>query len=206
MNALRKQDHCPLRAVLLTCDGHECSRYPLQLPSADEIEYWKSPDKVGYLQSQGDVIKSWRNRWFVLKQGYLFRFYNDKVSESNKPRGVVDISKVQDVKVSQRSALHGVPTRGPDCSAACSSAAEPAHGCPPARERARWPPQVLPGRSNTIQLKTTSGGVVCYIANSETEVVEWVSAIESAMAKIHKHVAGAPGTQERCWTCHSCGP
>mgnify|MGYP001807289483 CR=1 FL=1 len=43
------------------------------------MEYWRSPDKAGWLQSQGDVIKNWRNRWFVLKQGYLFRFYNDKV-------------------------------------------------------------------------------------------------------------------------------
>ncbi|EFJ42554.1 hypothetical protein VOLCADRAFT_119370 [Volvox carteri f. nagariensis] len=118
-----------------------------QLPSADEVEYWRSPDKAGWLQSQGDHLKNWRNRWFVLKQGYLFRFYNDKVTEATKPRGVVDLSKVQDVKV-------------------------------------------LPGRANTIQLKTTSGGTVCYIAGSETEVVEWVSAMEGAMQKICKHIAG----------------
>ncbi|GLC56985.1 hypothetical protein PLESTB_001170500 [Pleodorina starrii] len=117
------------------------------LPSADEVEYWRSPDKAGWLQSQGEHIKNWRNRWFVLKQGYLFRFYNDKVTESVKPRGVVDLSKVQDVRV-------------------------------------------LPGRANTIQLKTTSGGAVAYIAGSETEVVEWVSAIEGAMQKIVRHIAG----------------
>ncbi|GFR47982.1 hypothetical protein Agub_g9806 [Astrephomene gubernaculifera] len=117
------------------------------LPSADEVEYWRSPEKAGWLQSQGEHIKNWRNRWFVLKQGYLFRFYNDKVSESVKPRGVVDLSKIQDVKV-------------------------------------------LPGRANTIQLKTSTGGAVCYIAGTETEVVEWVSAIEGAMQKIHRHVAG----------------
>ncbi|GIL73762.1 hypothetical protein Vretimale_5370 [Volvox reticuliferus] len=117
------------------------------LPAADEVEYWRSPDKAGWLQSQGEHLKNWRNRWFVLKQGYLFRFYNDKVTEATKPRGVVDLSKVQDVKV-------------------------------------------IPGRANTIQLKTISGGTVCYIAASETEVVEWVSAIEGAMQKICKHVAG----------------
>ncbi len=118
-----------------------------QLPSADDVQYWKSPDKAGWLQCQGEHLRNWRNRWFVLKQGYLFRFYNDKVSESVKPRGVVDLSKIQDVKV-------------------------------------------LPGRSNTIQLKTSTGGVVAYIASTETEVVEWVSAIEGAMQKIAKHVAG----------------
>lgn len=45
----------------------------LQLPSADDVEYWRSPDKAGWLQSQGEVMKTWRKRWFVLKQGYLFR-------------------------------------------------------------------------------------------------------------------------------------
>ncbi|GIL49336.1 hypothetical protein Vafri_5718 [Volvox africanus] len=117
------------------------------LPVADEVEYWRNPDKAGWLQSQGEHLKNWRNRWFVMKQGYLFRFYNDKVTEAIKPRGVVDLSKVQDVRV-------------------------------------------VPGRANTIQLKTTSGGIVSYIAGSETEVVEWISAIEGAMQKICKHVAG----------------
>ena len=40
-------------------------------------------------------MKAWRRRWFVLKSGYLFRFMNSSsVSETNKPRGVVDLSKV----------------------------------------------------------------------------------------------------------------
>lgn len=49
-------------------------RAPAQLPSADSVEYWRSPEKEGWLHSQGDVVKTWRKRWFVLKQGYLFRF------------------------------------------------------------------------------------------------------------------------------------
>jgi hypothetical protein len=44
-----------------------------QLPSADDIEYWKEPVMEGWLQCQGEVLKSWRKRWFVLKQGHLFR-------------------------------------------------------------------------------------------------------------------------------------
>lgn len=53
---------------------------PAQLPTADEVEYWRSPDKAGWLQSQGEVLKSWRKRWFVLKQGHLFRFKDTSVS------------------------------------------------------------------------------------------------------------------------------
>ncbi len=44
-----------------------------KLPSADEVEYWNNPDKAGWLQCQGETLKSWRKRWFVLKQGYLYR-------------------------------------------------------------------------------------------------------------------------------------
>ena len=44
-----------------------------QLPSADDVKYWDKPDKAGWLQSQAEHLKTWRKRWFVLKQGYLFR-------------------------------------------------------------------------------------------------------------------------------------
>jgi PH domain len=79
--------------MLLTIASCAC----LQLPSEDEVEFWKSPEKAGWLQSQGEVIKTWRRRWFVLKQGYLFRFMGSDVAPSSKPRGVVDLSKVTDV-------------------------------------------------------------------------------------------------------------
>eukprot|EP00200_Dunaliella_tertiolecta_P019000 CAMPEP_0202408560 /NCGR_PEP_ID=MMETSP1128-20130828/15054_1 /ASSEMBLY_ACC=CAM_ASM_000463 /TAXON_ID=3047 /ORGANISM="Dunaliella tertiolecta, Strain CCMP1320" /LENGTH=302 /DNA_ID=CAMNT_0049013745 /DNA_START=16 /DNA_END=920 /DNA_ORIENTATION=+ len=69
-----------------------------KLPAVEDVEYWHSPEKDGWMQCQGDYLGTWRKRWFVLKQGYLFRFMNDKVSESVKPRGVVDLSKIQDVK------------------------------------------------------------------------------------------------------------
>ena len=65
------------------------------MPTADEVEYWRTPDKAGWLQCQGEHLKSWRKRWFVLKQGFLFRFMNSAVSEATKPRGVVDLSKIQ---------------------------------------------------------------------------------------------------------------
>lgn len=67
---------CPVHAAPLL----PRSPKPSQLPSVDSVEYWRSPDKAGWLQSQSEVMKMWRRRWFVLKQGYLFRFLTPDVS------------------------------------------------------------------------------------------------------------------------------
>ena len=69
----------------------------LQLPTCDEVEFWKAPEKTGWLYSQGEVIKTWRRRWFVLKDGWLFRFAESDVKPSSKPRGVVDMTLVTNV-------------------------------------------------------------------------------------------------------------
>ena len=69
----------------------------LQLPTCDEVEFWKAPEKTGWLYSQGEVIKTWRRRWFVLKEGWLFRFAESDVKPSSKPRGVVDMTLVTNV-------------------------------------------------------------------------------------------------------------
>ena len=68
-----------------------------QLPTCDEVEFWKAPEKTGWLFSQGEVIKTWRRRWFVLKEGWLFRFAESDVKPSSKPRGVVDMTLVTNV-------------------------------------------------------------------------------------------------------------
>ena len=41
---------------------------PLQLLTADQVEFWHGPEKAGWMYSQGEHIKTWRKRWFVLKQ------------------------------------------------------------------------------------------------------------------------------------------
>lgn len=69
----------------------------LQLPVVDEVEFWKSPEKAGWLYSQGDVIKTWRRRYHVLKQGFLFRFGESDVKPGSRPRGIVDLSLITDV-------------------------------------------------------------------------------------------------------------
>ena len=69
----------------------------LQLPTQDEVEFWHKAEKSGWLQSQGEHLRTWRRRWFVLKQGFLFRFADQNVVANSKPRGIVDLSKVTDV-------------------------------------------------------------------------------------------------------------
>ena len=69
----------------------------VQLPSQDEVEFWHKAEKSGWLQSQGEHLRTWRRRWFVLKQGFLFRFADQNVVANSKPRGIVDLSKVTDV-------------------------------------------------------------------------------------------------------------
>lgn len=125
------------------------SKKQVELPTADQVEFWKSPEKAGWMYSQGEHIKTWRKRWFVLKQGFLFRFASADVGSSSKPRGVVDLSQVTDV-------TDGSSTTG---------------------------------RSNSIQLSTATGSK-CYVAESETAQVEWISALEGSVAKIVKAIAG----------------
>ena len=79
----------------------------VQLPTADMVRYWHEPEKAGWLHCQGDVTRMWHRRWFVLKQGHLFRFMKpaDAASDpalsgsgGDRVRGVVDLSRVQDVR------------------------------------------------------------------------------------------------------------
>ncbi len=44
----------------------------MQLTQVEDVEFWRNPEKQGWMHSQGEVIKSWRRRWFVLKQVMLF--------------------------------------------------------------------------------------------------------------------------------------
>merc|ERR1719313_364080 len=46
----------------------------------------------------GEYIKTWRRRWFILKQGKIFWFKTEEVGPSSIPRGVVDISRCLSIK------------------------------------------------------------------------------------------------------------
>ena len=39
------------------------------------------------------MIKTWRRRWFVLKQGKIFWFLTDKVTATSQTRGVMDVGR-----------------------------------------------------------------------------------------------------------------
>lgn len=112
------------------------------------MEFWRDPEKQGWMQSQGEVVKTWRRRWFILKQGFLFRFSSPDVSATTKPRGVVDLSKVTDVSE--------------------------------ARDQT--------SKLNSLKLSTESGHVA-YTCDSETELVEWISALEGAVSAIVRKVS-----------------
>lgn len=71
------------------------------------VEYWKQPDYDGWMQSQGEHIKTWRKRWFVLKDGYLFRFLNDKVAPQSKPRGVINLGMCLEIAKPAKDASQG---------------------------------------------------------------------------------------------------
>jgi len=65
---------------------------------AEGVEFWNAPERSGWLMKQGDYIKTWRRRWFVLKQGKIFWFLNNNVTKDSKTRGVIDVGKCLSVK------------------------------------------------------------------------------------------------------------
>ncbi|GJN14560.1 hypothetical protein PR202_gb01403 [Eleusine coracana subsp. coracana] len=48
--------------------------------AAGGVEFWHGPERTGWLTKQGEYIKTWRRRWFVLKQGRLFWFKDPAVT------------------------------------------------------------------------------------------------------------------------------
>ena len=62
------------------------------------VEFWEAPERTGWLMKQGEHIKTWRRRWFVLKQGKIFWFKSDAVTQNSTPRGVIDVSNCLSVR------------------------------------------------------------------------------------------------------------
>ena len=66
----------------------------------DGVEYWQPPyEKSGWLEKQGEVVKTWRKRWFVMKQGKMFWFLDEHVTMQTKSRGVIDVANGECVSV-----------------------------------------------------------------------------------------------------------
>ncbi|KAJ6964429.1 pleckstrin [Populus alba x Populus x berolinensis] len=62
------------------------------------IDFWSDPERSGWLTKQGDYIKTWRRRWFVLKQGKLVWFKDRNVTRGAIPRGAIPVGKCLTVK------------------------------------------------------------------------------------------------------------
>ncbi|KAL3652219.1 Fatty acid synthase subunit beta [Castilleja foliolosa] len=64
----------------------------------DGVEFWGPPERAGWLTKQGEYIKTWRRRWFVLKQGKVFWFKESMVTRASRPRGVIPVANCLTVK------------------------------------------------------------------------------------------------------------
>ncbi|XP_058181900.1 pleckstrin homology domain-containing protein 1 [Rhododendron vialii] len=67
-------------------------------PDCGGVEFWSAPERSGWLTKQGEYIKTWRRRWFVLKQGKLFWFKESIVTRGSTPRGVIPVATCLTVK------------------------------------------------------------------------------------------------------------
>jgi len=63
-----------------------------------QVQFWNNPERSGWLMKQGEYFKTWRRRWFVLKQGQIFWFKDNYLSPSSKPRGVILVGNCLTVK------------------------------------------------------------------------------------------------------------
>jgi hypothetical protein len=56
------------------------------------VDFWdiSKAEKHGWLEKQGAVVKTWRKRYFIMKQGKLFWFLDEHVTMQTKTRGVID--------------------------------------------------------------------------------------------------------------------
>eukprot|EP00252_Welwitschia_mirabilis_P005899 TRINITY_DN16494_c0_g1_i1.p1 TRINITY_DN16494_c0_g1~~TRINITY_DN16494_c0_g1_i1.p1 ORF type:complete len:217 (+),score=24.96 TRINITY_DN16494_c0_g1_i1:93-743(+) len=62
------------------------------------VDFWNSPERAGWLMKQGEYLKTWRRRWFVLKKGKLFWFKSDYVARDSRPRGIIPVGSCLTVK------------------------------------------------------------------------------------------------------------
>ncbi|KAL9228677.1 hypothetical protein vseg_004230 [Gypsophila vaccaria] len=59
-----------------------------------DLEFWVDHERTGYLFKQGEYIKTWRRRWFVLKKGKLLWFRDSAdVKPTAVPRGVINVGR-----------------------------------------------------------------------------------------------------------------
>jgi len=86
------------RAVMDSVSGSSSSPLALDAAPGGGVEFWHGAERAGWLNKQGEYIKTWRRRWFVLKQGRLFWFKDPAVTRASVPRGVIPVASCLTVK------------------------------------------------------------------------------------------------------------
>ncbi|PSC71238.1 pleckstrin homology domain-containing 1-like [Micractinium conductrix] len=66
--------------------------------NSEGVQFWSNPERCGWLLKQGEFIKTWRRRWFILKDGKIFWFKSDIVGPSSQPRGVIEVDRCLSIK------------------------------------------------------------------------------------------------------------
>jgi len=61
-----------------------------QHASSEELEMSLSLEKSGFLLKKTDVVKAWRERWFLLRGKYLF-YVKSVTDDLNQPKGVIEL-------------------------------------------------------------------------------------------------------------------
>lgn len=63
-----------------------------------DVEFWHDAERSGWLFKQSDVLKQWRRRWFILKEGRIFWFKVEHVTPDDVPRGIIEVQKCLSIK------------------------------------------------------------------------------------------------------------
>jgi hypothetical protein len=76
-------------------EQHSASRAPAD---SGDVVFWHSAEYSGWLWKQGEHIRTWRKRWFVLKRGKLAWFKDANVTSESSPRGIVELRRCLSVR------------------------------------------------------------------------------------------------------------
>lgn len=104
---------------------------------AASIRFWDNPEYSGWLTKQGEMLKTWRKRWFVLKEEHLVWYKTNIVDTRVVFRGVIPLNSIESVSAASEAAA-GKPF------AICLDGALPAKQgtrfliADSERERAQW--------------------------------------------------------------------
>lgn len=87
-----------------TTNGGMAAMSPSSSVSVVGIQFWDSPEYSGWLTKQGEMLKTWRKRWFVLKDGYLVWYKTNIVDARAVTRGQIPLSTIDNVSIASEAA------------------------------------------------------------------------------------------------------